>query len=421
MKAISLGIAIDSMSLRALEAVHGEVRWLFEAQRTPDQPVSEALTEFIGAWSAQRRKWARPVAIALSGEFVQMKRLTGLPATTDAVLLANVVQESIPRYFVTAGGALRVGGVRIIGDGDVWVSAYDADLIDAVRRACASAGLSVQVVVPSLAVLGSAFAGELLNWRDGRRDLVVRFDAERRVEEIRRTPHLPLGAHAAPEQSDGRLTPAAGLAIAGPEAWRFADAYGAVVAGMAEPTRYVVTLSERDADRSPWRLAAAAGALGVALIAAAVAPGAIATHEATHASRALRRLDPQRSAIAASQWRLHQATRALEDLNRFDQGRRPVLPLLAAITRRLPEGSAIVALSVDTLGGTLVVVAPRAAAVVTALDPTPGIASPEIVGPVTRETISGVLMTGVPAGTPPELERVTIQFRRPVPQRESSR
>jgi hypothetical protein len=421
MKAISLGIAIDSMKVRAVEVVRGEVRWLFEAQRTPDQPLAQALAEFFSAWPAERPRWPRTVAIALSGEYAQMKRLSGLPSTTDTGLLAEVVQEGIARYFVTSGRPLRVGGIRVVGNGDVWTTAYDADLLDDLRRACANAKLRVQVVVPSISVLGSVFESRVLMWHDGRREVAVRFDAEHQVEDVRRSAQLQGEMSNAPKEADGQLAPLSGLAVAGPEAWRFADAYGAIVAGISEPTRYLITRGERDAGHSRVRLAVAAGALMVALFVATVAPGALATHEAARISRALRQLDPQRRAIAAAQSRLHQATRALEDLERFDEGRRPVLPLLAAITRRLPEGSAIVALRVDTLGGTLMVLGPRAAATVTALDATPGIASPEIIGPVTREVLNGAPTPGGVTGASPELERVTMRFRRVRPRQEITR
>jgi len=65
----------------------------------------------------------------------------------------------------------------------------------------------------------------------------------------------------------------------------------------------------------------------------------------------------------------------------------------------LPEGSAITTLRVDSTRGTIVVLTARATEVVSQLDTIGLLVTPEIVGPVTREVISGR-----------ELERVTVRF-----------
>jgi hypothetical protein len=75
--------------------------------------------------------------------------------------------------------------------------------------------------------------------------------------------------------------------------------------------------------------------------------------------------------------------------------------LLAEITRSLPDSSSLVAFQVDSTGlGSVVAVSPHAAAVVDAVERTPGLASPQIVGPVTRERVGGRT-----------LERVSVRFQ----------
>ena len=94
-------------------------------------------------------------------------------------------------------------------------------------------------------------------------------------------------------------------------------------------------------------------------------------------------------------------TTALGSLASFTQSRRSFTLLLAQLTRALPDGSALLALQVDSAGtGSLAAIGPHAATVVDAVERVPGLASPEIVGPVTRETLSGKT-----------LDRVTIRFR----------
>lgn len=93
-------------------------------------------------------------------------------------------------------------------------------------------------------------------------------------------------------------------------------------------------------------------------------------------------------------------TAALGALASFSQSRRSLTLLLAQLTRALPEGSALIAFQVDSAGtGNVVAIGPHAAAVVDAVERVPGFASPEIVGPVTRETASGK-----------HLDRVMIRF-----------
>ena len=91
---------------------------------------------------------------------------------------------------------------------------------------------------------------------------------------------------------------------------------------------------------------------------------------------------------------------ALAQVATFDASRRSVTLILAQLERALPENAALVTVRLDTAGGTMVILAPRAAAALAALDSVPAVVAPVIIGPVTKEM----------AGTR-ELERATIQFR----------
>jgi hypothetical protein len=97
---------------------------------------------------------------------------------------------------------------------------------------------------------------------------------------------------------------------------------------------------------------------------------------------------------------LRRTTATLGEVAAFDGGRRSATLLLADLTRALPDSSAIAAIRVDTAGGTLVALTPRAATVLSGIERVPGIVAPEIPGPVTREAVRGR-----------ELERLTVRFR----------
>jgi hypothetical protein len=73
--------------------------------------------------------------------------------------------------------------------------------------------------------------------------------------------------------------------------------------------------------------------------------------------------------------------------------------LVNDLARALPTGGALVTLRVDSVGGTLVALAPRAAILIERLEHVPGVTTPTFVGPVTREV----------AGAS-EVERVAIHF-----------
>src|SRR6185437_10765212 len=90
--------------------------------------------------------------------------------------------------------------------------------------------------------------------------------------------------------------------------------------------------------------------------------------------------------------------RALSD---FGASRRSMTLLLAEVTRGLPDSTTLVAFQVDSTGlGSVVALAPHAAAVIDAVERMPGLALPQIIGPVTRERAAER-----------DVERVTVQFR----------
>ena len=93
---------------------------------------------------------------------------------------------------------------------------------------------------------------------------------------------------------------------------------------------------------------------------------------------------------------------ALEEVAAFDRDRQPVTLLLEDLAHALPAGSALVTVRVDSAGGTLVALAPRAAALLERLEHVPFVSTPTFVGPVTREAAANA-----------EVERVAIRFSRP--------
>jgi hypothetical protein len=130
-----------------------------------------------------------------------------------------------------------------------------------------------------------------------------------------------------------------------------------------------------------------------------VGPGLVAQHSIRASELRLAELAEARGAAVVAESQLIRFNEVLSQVAAFDAGRRSLTLLLADVTRALPEGNALVTFRVDSAGGMLIAIAPRAAGVVAALEAVPGTASPQIVGPVTRERIGER-----------ELERVTVRF-----------
>jgi hypothetical protein len=132
---------------------------------------------------------------------------------------------------------------------------------------------------------------------------------------------------------------------------------------------------------------------------AAVAPAVRAMRAEDKAAARIADVRSRHRAAAETERELARITAGLREAAAFGAGSYSPLLLLSDLTAALPAGTALVALRVDTAGGSLVALAPRAESVVQPLEKVQGLVSPQIVGPVTRETLLGR-----------QLERVTIHF-----------
>ena len=90
-------------------------------------------------------------------------------------------------------------------------------------------------------------------------------------------------------------------------------------------------------------------------------------------------MQDRRRAASETERELARVTGALAEAAAFDAARYSPTLLLADLTAALPAGSAIVAFRADTADGSVVALAPRAAAVVRPLEKVPGLVAPEIV------------------------------------------
>lgn len=386
---VSLGIAVGADRVRAVALNAGRIVAATEAEVGPGDSLAGAVAELLAGTPLPRFPRAR-VTVAVGPSLAQTRRITGLPPLEDAALLAQLVGEAAGKFFLRNGAPLATTGVRMAEPGTVWAAALDERTVRAVEAGCRTARLRVSRFVPAVAVLGHALAEAQVLWPDGGAVAEVRLRGGD-MESVRR-----LSAAQAPAAPPPRTVPA--LARLGEAGWRFADAYGAALLPEYEPlVLQVAGTGAGGVSRS--RLALAGGALAAAAVFAAVAPGFRGVDAEDRAAGRIAAVQDRRRAAAETERELARVTEALAEAAAFDaKGYSPTL-LLADLTAALPPGTALVAFRADTAGGSVVALAPRAAAVVQPLERVPAIVAPEIVGPVTREAVAGR-----------ELERVTVRF-----------
>lgn len=388
---LTLGLGVAAGRLRAVVARGGEAVWASEVALPGDDAMASALADVLA--DAPLPRWPRPRAVAAIGPSrAQTRRISGLPPVGDERMLAQIVREGAPRFFLANGKTLATTGVRVEEPGRAWCAAFDEPTVRAVEAACAAAGLRLSAVVPAVAVLPQGLAGDTHVWRDG--DAAAEVHARDGV--MVGTRRLPRGESDDATASPPTAVPA--LAKLGPDAWRFADAFGAAL--LSRDEELVLRPGKGAAGAVPaWRVALAAGALAASLAAALFLPVVSASRAGAEAAARADSLRDRRRTALVAEAELRRVTAALAEVAAFDASRRPTTVLLAELTRALPDGAAMVALRVDSAGGSLVAVAPRAPAVLMPLERVPGVRVPEIVGPVTREVMAGR-----------EVERVTVRF-----------
>lgn len=406
-----IGVGVGTAHLRAVGLRAGRIAWAIESPVSDDEPLAAALERFLLGLPLHRwQRWPRPAVRAVLGaRYSQVKRLSGLPPGIDGRHLARLVQEGAPRFFLRNGHPLVTTGIEIAADGARWGAALDADAVDALRGACRAAGLRLACVAPVAAVLPIALesdAGASVRWNDdgaaiellqagGHLAAVARIGASGRVEDV----------------ATASSRPHPRLAALGDEAARFADAYGVAclpldAALLHRPQR----TSSAPSRISRWRTAVAVLALLLAGAAALLARPVAAIRAERAATQRLAELGAVRAEAARLERDLAQVSAALIEVEAFAARRRSPTMLLAGLTRALPEGSALVAVRTDTSGVVASLLAPRAAPVLGALERIPGIVAPEIVGPVTRETVGAGSVPGGPASGA-SVERMTVRFR----------
>lgn len=385
-----LGLGIGGRRVSAVLIDGDTVRWAAARPRTEDEPLAHTIGALLAA--CPRSRLRPPIVVAAVGPAAaQLKLVTDLPPLAQRTALAAVVREHASRFFLKNGIPLLFSEVRTISPTSVWIASFEEPVVRDAIVACNDAGLTLRMVTPAAIALRLATTESAILWNDDDVDLVISYVDG--IPAIARSAPSTERPHALP-----RFLPAF-AALIGREA-ELMDAAGAARVPRMEPIALRGQGLRLTKEPTRRRLAVS-GAVCVAAIVSVLLVPAIASWHVTRQAHVLDAAVQRQVRGAERDAReLASVTSALGALAAFTQSRRSLTLLLAQLTRALPEGSALLAFQLDSAGtGSIVAVAPRAAAVVDAVERVPGFASPEIVGPVTREAAAGK-----------QLDRVTVRF-----------
>ena len=385
-----LGLGIGQRRVSAVLVDGRMVTWAAARPRSDEVSLRDSVRGLLAA--CPRSRFRPPVVAAAIGPAAsQLKLLAGLPALSEAQAIAVAVRAQASRFFLKNGVPLLYSGVRPVSSTTAWVAAFEEPVVRDVVDACRDLGLTVDILAPTAMVLRFATPAQEIVWQDGDVELRIAFTggalaAVRSSVVAARSVTLP--EVAPPFQSLAN------------RASELMDAAGATRVSRGEPIAIRARAVRLEAGPSPRHLAFSLIVCAAAILLAIAAP-LIASMRVQRAARASDGLVLTRARRAERDAReLRTVTAALGTFASFTESRPSFTLLLAQLTRALPDGTVMLALQVDSSGtGSIAALGSHAAAVVDAVERVPGIASPEIVGPVTRETL---------AGTP--LDRVTVRF-----------
>lgn len=390
--AVRLGIAVERAGIRAVAMRRRQLVWRCEEPLRHESDLETTVRQILLSAPPHHRS---AVALALGPAWARTKHITRLPTTPDRKLLGAIIREEWKRFFLARDVRLVMTDVRVTAPGEAWVAGLDASVVDAVRSACSSTGHTLAVVVPSVIVLGLMLDLKCLTINEGAASFELEYEhgiliAMRRLANGA-THDSCVGVTAG---QDGNSEP-----------YAFAAAIGAALHARHAAVAYRPEQRVQGNSGVPaWRAIAAALAMSASGAGAIIAPGLQARHARIAAEQRLRAVaDSSRHAHSVDE-QLRRVTGDLVQIERFAARRRSPLVLLAHIGAALPERSALLALHIDSLGGTAVVLAQRVADVVGNLERVRELANPELLGPVTREVSNGS-----------EYERATIRFRMAAP------
>lgn len=377
MRSRVLGLAVGRDSIRAVLVERGKLTWVGSAEYgTPAE-----LTEAIARLASEAGRPVRRARIALVRDVVQLRTIHPAPPirARDA---GRYVGLEAARLFRKNGEALVTDGALVTvvkGDRALWAAGAPEPVLTAALDGCAQAGLAVEALAPSAETLAASV------------------QTSRPTDEIvipngSTSERLSVGVGGVwrsrwTKGVDGAVEWVSELSPLNGDAMSVAPAFAAAV---RLPTLTLMPDGlRRTASRTTVRRRLLVAGIGVALwiLAAATYVGRLswAYSRSTHLLGAFR--NAADSALAVRRG-LDDGRATLATIAAARANRSQTLPLLAEITRALPDSVVLVAFRVGADGVVRIAgYAPRAAQVLAEVARVRGWTGAALDGPVTQEAI----------------------------------
>ena len=386
-----LGLGIGRTRVSAVLVDGDTVKWAASRPLADGEHLADDVRMLLK--SCPRSRLRPPIVVAAIGPAAsQLKLVVDLPPLAESKAIAAVVREHASRFFLKNGVPLVFSGARAASPTSAWVAAFEEPDVRAVIDGCRAVDLTLHLVTPTAVALQFATLARAIVWRDDTVAMSVSY-ADGAPASVRSS-----------NSSEGEQALPEAVPFFRAIQDQFADvmdAAGAARVPHREPIALRGPAIRSTAKPSRRRVAISAAVCVGAIVLALLVPFAASMRVERSARARDAALHARLRGAERDARDLANATAALGALASFSQSHRPFTLLLAQLTRALPEGSALLALQIDSAGsGSIAAIGPHAAAIVDAVERVPGFASPEIVGPVTRESVAGK-----------QLDRVTVRFR----------
>jgi hypothetical protein len=392
LRAASLGVAVHRETMAAVLVRAGRVESVVERARDVTVRSADDLRSLLAM--VPRRRWTRyRITIAAGLDIAQVRDLEGLPKSHDLALLSRIVRESTSSFFLDPHGDLCATGLVRASDGRLTGAAFARTVVAELASALRSMGFTRVRALPTAVALSLVLeqGTHVLVDGDTAVELTVARDDAVRSRRLHRADAVA-GLRVAERFDEHSTRSAASLAALG----------AAVAAWHSKLAWYPGEPPARIARRARIRFVASIALVFAAALSALLAPGVRAATFTRHASAELQHLERMHLDVQHAEAEVAATVARLQPIDELRAHRGMLTLLVGEIARALPESTAILTLRIDSLGGTLTVLATHATDVLPQLAELRNIASVRIVGPVTRETVAGA-----------QLERATIRFDRP--------
>lgn len=393
----TIGIGIGAASIRLIMATEERVvahceATFNDASELPDA-LATALDEMLHTAPAPRPRLA---AAALAPDIAHVRPISPAAGTTSVKALQTQISDNIARYFMASTGTLVVAPPAAQRNGQTWVTAFRRETLEQLCKLCDTRKLILVAGAPTVVAIRLATSDAQVVWRDNGSVSHVSYDSNGELRSLRR-----LAADDDPLEPP--TTIARPLGAIGPDAWRFADAFGAATLARTKRSAAMALRGgalPRSTGHGGARLVVASGVALFALSVAAVTPALAARRDAARARGQLRASEVLTAAATAAYRDVRTTSRLIDAIGLAVRERRAMTVAVATLTKAIPDSAFLVDLRLDGAGGTLVVIAPRAASVVTALATVRDVDAPTLMGAVMPQVVDSA-----------KLERATIRFR----------